>query len=85
VTGRVDQIDQELVALSFLPICKHCVGISSWGMVAHLRNVFQILLIGEMGIQRDGGGLDGDTSFLLVLSCVGKSTKCMSESTLSSH
>lgn len=52
VTGRIDQVDQELVADGLL-----------W-------DVLQIFLVGQMGVQRDRGRFDGDTSVLLVLTGV---------------
>lgn len=44
-------------------------------MNPYLGNILEIFLIWEMGVQRDGGRLDGDTSFLLVLACICESTK----------
>lgn len=41
--------------------------------ISYLRDILEILLIWQMGIQRDGGRLDGDTSFLLVLAGICKS------------
>jgi hypothetical protein len=48
VTGRVDQVDQEIVLL----------GLD--------RDVLEILSVVELGVQGDGGRLDGDTTLLLV-------------------
>lgn len=39
-----------------------------------LGDVFEILLVGHVRVQGDGGGLYSDTSILLVLSSVGKSS-----------
>jgi hypothetical protein len=52
VTGRIDQVDQELVTLNLL-----------W-------DVFQIFFIRQVGVQGDGGGLDGDASILFILAGV---------------
>jgi hypothetical protein len=54
VTGRVDQVDQELVLL----------GLDG--------NVLEILRVLELGEEGDGGGLDGDTTLLLVGTSVGE-------------
>jgi len=54
VTGRVDQVDQELVSL---------------GLLGDISNV----LLGQLKVHRDGGGLDGDTTVNLVLTSVGES------------
>ena len=40
--------------------------------VAYLGNILEILLVGKVGIQRDGSRLDSDTTLLFVLSCVRK-------------
>lgn len=49
VTGGVDQVDQEITAVSLLA-----------------DNVLDIVLILELTVQRDGSGLDGNTTLLLV-------------------
>jgi len=54
VTGRVDQVDQELVLL----------GLDG--------DVLEVLLVQELGEKGDGGGLDGDTTLLLVGTSVGE-------------
>jgi hypothetical protein len=54
VTGRVDQVDQELVLL----------GLDG--------NVLEILGVLELGEEGDGGGLDGDTTLLLVGTSIGE-------------
>jgi hypothetical protein len=54
VTGRVDQVDQELVLLGLL------------------GDVLEVLGVVELGEQRDGGGLDGDTTLLLVCTGIGE-------------
>jgi hypothetical protein len=54
VTGRVDQVDQELVLL----------GLDG--------NVLEILRVLELGEEGDGGGLDGNTTLLLVGTSVGE-------------
>ena len=54
VPGRVDQVDQEVLAVDLLA-----------------DDVLEVLLIGESGVQGDGGRLDGDTTLLLVGSGVG--------------
>jgi hypothetical protein len=54
VTGRVNQVDQEVVLLGL-----------DW-------NVLEVLLVLEGGVQRDGGRLDGDTTFLLVGTGIGE-------------
>jgi hypothetical protein len=54
VTGRVDQVDQELVLL----------GLDG--------NVLEILRVLELGEEGDGGGLDGDTTLLLVGTSIGE-------------
>ena len=54
MTGRVDQVDQELVLL----------GLDG--------NVLEILRVLELGEEGDGGGLDGDTTLLLVGTSVGE-------------
>jgi hypothetical protein len=48
VTGRIDQVDQEVVPL----------GLDG--------DVLEILRVLELGVQGDGGRLDGDTTLLLV-------------------
>lgn len=48
VTGRVDQVDQELRTVDLL------------------RDFLEVLLIRELGIQRDGSRLDGDTPILFI-------------------
>jgi hypothetical protein len=48
VTGRIDQVDQEVVLL----------GLDG--------NVLEVLGVLELGVQGDGGRLDGDTTLLLV-------------------
>ena len=54
MTGRVDQVDQELVLL---------------GLDGNVLEILSILKLGEEG---DGGGLDGDTTLLLVGTSVGE-------------
>lgn len=46
-------------------------------LVPYLRDILEIFLIGQMSIQRDGGGLDGDATLLLVFSGIGESTVAM--------
>jgi hypothetical protein len=48
VTGRIDQVNQELVT------------------VDGLGDFLDILLIGELGVKRDGSRLDGDTTLLFI-------------------
>lgn len=43
-----------------------------------LWDVLEILLVLQVGVEGDGGGLDGDTSFLLVRTCVGESAVYLS-------
>jgi hypothetical protein len=54
VTGRVNQVDQELVTL-------HLLG-----------DILEVILVWQVGVQRDGGGLDSDTTVLLIFTCIGK-------------
>ena len=54
MTGRVDQVDQELVLLG------------------GDGDVLEILRVLELGEEGDGGGLDGDTTLLLVGTSVGE-------------
>lgn len=39
-----------------------------------LGNVLDVFLVGKMGVQRDGGGLDRDTSILLILTSIGETS-----------
>jgi hypothetical protein len=57
VTGRVDQVDQEVVLL----------GLDG--------DVLEVLLVLERGVQGDGGGLDGDTTLLLVGTGIGETSR----------
>lgn len=54
VTGRVNQVDQEVVLL----------GLDG--------DVLQVLLVEELGVQGDGGGLDRDTTLLLIGTSIGE-------------
>lgn len=54
VTGRVDQVDQELVTIDLL------------------GDILEILLIGQVGIEGDGSGLDGDTTLLFICTRIRK-------------
>lgn len=54
MTGRVNQVDQEVLAVGLLA-----------------NNVFDVLGVVKMAIQGDGGGLDGDTTLLLVGTSIG--------------
>ena len=55
VTGGIDQVDEEVVALDGLG----------------LGDVLDILVL-ELGVEGDGGGLDGDATVLLILTGVGE-------------
>ena len=54
VTGRVDQVDEEIAAVGLLA-----------------DDVLEVLVVGQVAVQRDGGGLDGDTTLLLISARVG--------------
>lgn len=54
VTGRVDQVDQELVLLNLD------------------RHILQVLRIGQLGVEGDGGRLDSDATFLFVRTSIRK-------------
>lgn len=54
VTGRVDQVDQELVTVDLL------------------GNVLEVVGVGQVGVEGDGRGFDGDTTFLLILTRIGE-------------
>ena len=56
MTGRVDQVDQEVV------------------LGGGDGDVLEVLGVVELGKQRDGGGLDGDTTLLLVSSGIGETS-----------
>lgn len=56
VTGRVDQVDQELVTVDLL------------------GDILQVLLVCQAGVQGDGGRLDGNASFLLIRTGIGKTS-----------
>ena len=43
-----------------------------WLGGSYLRDILKILLVGKMGVQGDGSRLDGDATFLFILSCVCK-------------
>jgi hypothetical protein len=58
VTGGIDQVDQELVL----------VGLVLGG------DVLKVFGVDELSEQRDGGGLDGDTTLLLVGTSVGETS-----------
>lgn len=48
MTGRINQVDQEVVLLGLL-----------W-------DILQVLGVLQLGVQGDGSGLDGDTTFLFI-------------------
>lgn len=67
MTGRVDQVNQELVTCRAISInrtsCSDSKSKLTLGLLLDLSNI--ILVKGE--VHRDGSGLDGDTTINLVL------------------
>ena len=57
VTGRVDQVDQELV------------------LGGGDRDILEVLLVLELGVEGDGSGLDGHTTLLLIGTGVGETSR----------
>lgn len=67
MTGRVDQVNQELVTCQAISVnrtsCSDSKSKLTLGLLLDLSNI--ILVKGE--VHRDGSGLDGDTTINLVL------------------